>query len=393
MTSPAPHPFDYVLVGGGLQNGLVALALRSARPAASIVMVERANLLGGNHTWCFHDGDVPPEALAWLSELVAQEWPRYDVRFPGFERTVDIGYRAITSDRFDAVVKEAVRRGPGELLTGVDAVEVSPGRVRLSDGRVLRARLVVDARGPGLQPAPERARAGWQKFVGLEVRTRRPHGLGRPLLMDALGPQHDGFRFMYVLPFGPDRALVEDTRFSDDAALDVAQARTAVESWMNEAGWDVDSVERVEAGVLPMPWGPLEPSEDLPGLLHGGMRGGWFHPGTGYSLAPAARLAHWLAQRSPEEATGPALAAFRADHLRRARFARRMNWALFRLADPDQRIHMLMRFYRRPEAVIRRYYGLALTAADQWRVLAGAPPKGMRWRPRPLLEPPTEAHR
>ncbi len=50
---------DYALVGGGLQNGLLALALRAARPAARLALVERGATLGGNHTWCFHAGDLP----------------------------------------------------------------------------------------------------------------------------------------------------------------------------------------------------------------------------------------------------------------------------------------------------------------------------------------------
>jgi lycopene beta-cyclase len=371
---------DVVLVGGGLQSGLIVLALRHTRPETSVIVLEREARLGGNHTWCFHDGDVAGEALVWLAPLVEHAWPGYEVRFPEFGRSVDIGYRAITSERFDRVVRAAVGQGPGKLLTGVEVASVAPGLVRLADGREVRGRLVVDARGP-VDGVPSTG-TGWQKFVGLEVRTRRPHGLSRPLLMDARGPQDDGFRFTYVLPFGPDRALVEDTRFGDDPGLDRDEARGAVEAWLVAAGWEVAEVVREEAGVLPMPWSRPAAADDAPGLLRGGMRGGWFHPATGYSLAPSARLAQWLATVSPEEATGPALAAFRADHERRTRFARRMNWALFRLADPDQRIHMLSRFYRRPDGVVRRFYGLELTAGDPWRVLIGAPPRGMRWFPR-----------
>ena len=52
---------------------------------------------------------------------------------------------------------------------------------------------------------PSRGRAGYQKFVGLEIRTPQPHGMVRPLLMDARVAQIDGFRFVYVLPLAPDR--------------------------------------------------------------------------------------------------------------------------------------------------------------------------------------------
>jgi lycopene beta-cyclase len=55
---------DYVLVGGGLQCGLLALALSARRPAPRLAIIEQADRLGGNHTWCFQDAEVPPALRA-----------------------------------------------------------------------------------------------------------------------------------------------------------------------------------------------------------------------------------------------------------------------------------------------------------------------------------------
>lgn len=99
---------DYALVGGGLQNGLIALALEAARPAARIVMIERGSAPGGNHTWCFHAGDLASvasradrevsqgarevsqrdEAPAWIAPLIVARWSGYDVAFPAHARTL-----------------------------------------------------------------------------------------------------------------------------------------------------------------------------------------------------------------------------------------------------------------------------------------------------------------
>ena len=43
--------------------------------------------------------------------------------------------------------------------------------------------------------------------------------------MDATVPQRDGFRFVYTLPFAPDRVLIEDTYYSDGLDLDPAALR------------------------------------------------------------------------------------------------------------------------------------------------------------------------
>src|SRR6185295_5109919 len=127
-------------------------------------------------------------------------------------------YAAITSERLRTVVEQRFREAPrSTLLTDATAVRLSGTQVKLADGRTLSGRAVIDARGP--QRAERRAGTGFQKFVGLELLVRS-HAITRPILMDATVPQLDGFRFMYVLPLGPDRLLVEDTYFSTSPDLD-----------------------------------------------------------------------------------------------------------------------------------------------------------------------------
>ena len=73
-------------------------------------------------------------------------------------------------------------------------------------------------------------------------------------MFDACIPQHDGFRFMYVLPLSRERVLVEETFFSDQPQLDEAQGERAVLAYANAQGLHVREVQRRERGVLPMPW-------------------------------------------------------------------------------------------------------------------------------------------
>ena len=170
--------YDYALVGGGLQNGLIAVALLRARPEVRIALVERDQQVGGNHTWCFHSGDIPDAARVFVDPLVVHDWPGYSVSFPNLQREVDARYCAVTSERFDAVVGKAVASAPGcRLLTGVTATKVAPNQVTLDDGTRLAAELVVDARGPqATGDEPE----GYQKFLGLELELSSPHKMERP---------------------------------------------------------------------------------------------------------------------------------------------------------------------------------------------------------------------
>ena len=379
-----PLSFDYALIGGGLQNGLIALALRHRQPQASILLVERDSAIGGNHTWCLHDGDVAPAAMAWLAPLLVHRWPSYDVHFTDLDRHVALGYAAITSERFAAIVHAAMAAGPGAVWLNATARDIGAQHVTLTDGRHVRAKVVIAALGPDEAATP--ANTGWQKFLGLEIATRAPHGLQTPILMDARVPQVDGFRFLYVLPLDPHRLLVEDTVFSDRPHLAASAMRANALAYAAQRGWEVAAILREERGVLPMPWTAPPLTDDPRGPVLAGMQGGWVHPATGYSLAVAARLADWLACVPPDEARGPGLQTLRARHADQASFARKLNWALFRMAAPAHRNTMMSRFYRRPDEVIRRFFALDMHLSDRLRIVLGAPPRKMNLWPRSSQE-------
>ena len=383
------HELDYVLAGGGLQSGLIALALLQREPAPRVAIVERGLRLGGNHTWCFHAADVPDTARPWLEPLVVRRWPGYEVIFPALRRTLSQPYAAISSERLDTVVRERLGRAAGcSIISGREVARLEAQLVTLDDGRRLSARTVIDARGP--TPSPSES-AGYQKFVGLEVRLERASPIALPIVMDARTDQRRGLHFSYLLPFAPDRLLVEDTLFSDSPALDRAATRQAALAYLERAGLAVSEVLREEAGVLPMPWAGQWPVASARDPIVAGVRGGWYHPGTGYSLPLAARLASVVA-RAGQEHLPAAVDRLRRDVEPRARFARRLNWMLFRAIRPELRWRVMQRFYRLPEAVINRHYALELSALDQVRILAaGRAWRELRWPARGDLPAPSES--
>jgi lycopene beta-cyclase len=368
---------DYLLVGGGLQNGLIALAIRAHQPAARIVMIERGHAPGGNHTWCFHAGDIPAGGDAWIDPLVTVRWSSYDVAFPTRRRTLHTPYACVSSQRLAECVSSALAVPGSQLLLHASAEHVGTNHIVVRDRegtREIHASAVIDARGPDRTNV---AACGWQKFLGQELALAAPHDLQRPLLMDATVVQRDGFRFMYVLPLAPDRVLVEDTYFSDGTYLDVEDTRAQIATYVAARGWNA-TVVREETGVLPMPWELAPPSPTAP--LVAGYAGSWFHPVTGYSFPIAARLAAFIAARPAAELFGPELVAFAAAHARQLAFAQRLTRMMFRWFSPAQRHHVLARFYGLPDEAIRRFYALELTTLDRARIFAGPPPRGMSWR-------------
>ena len=365
--------YDLILVGAGLANGLMAVRLAETRPELSLLVLDAAASAGGNHTWSFHESDLPAAERQWLAPFVEHRWPGYDVQFPGFRRRIASPYCSVTSERFAALLAD---RLGSRLRLGAPVAEIAPTAVILETGERLGARAVVDGRGP---VTSRHVALGYQKFVGLELRLSAPHGLERPILMDATVPQLDGYRFVYVLPFSSDRLMIEDTYYSDGADLDAATVAARVEAYARDKGWRVREVVRQETGVLPIALGgDIEAfwDEGGPGVPRAGLRAALFHPTTGYSLPDAVRLASRVAALGDLSAASLYAATRRhsTEHWRRGGFFRLLNRMLFRAGRPDQRFKVLRRFNGLSASLIGRFYAGRLSRADKLRLLVGKPP-------------------
>jgi len=369
MAREQPH---LILAGGGLANGLLALRVAEKAPGTRITMVEAAGEAGGNHTWSFHHGDLDADQHRFIAPMVAHRWAAQQVRFPAYTRTLEAGYLSITSDSFRAHLKRHERI---ELISATPVREVAPDHLVTATGERLRGTAVIDGSGP------RDARGmvlGFQKFVGRELRMDRPHGVDCPVIMDATVSQHDGYRFVYLLPFSDHRLLIEDTCYSDAQDLPEAAFGSRIDAYIDDHGWQTARVEREERGVLPIllagDFGAFWPESDP--VARAGLRAGLFHPVTGYSLPMAMRLADAVAAAWP--LAGPGLAALTREHARRfwrdTGFFRRLNRMLFRSGRPDQRYRVLERFYRLPEPLVTNFYAARLTLAEKCRILIGKPP-------------------
>lgn len=366
--------FDLILAGGGLHNGLIALRLAQLRPDLRVAIVEAGERLGGNHTWSSFAKDISPEQAAWTAPLFEHRWDRYTIRFPALRRELDAGYGSATSARLDAAVRAAL---PADrILTDAPIVALDATSVTLADQRVLTAGCVIDGRGQGPTKALD---LRWQKFLGLEVELAEPHGLTGPIIMDACVPQHDGYRFVYTLPFGPRHVLIEDTYFSDGADLSPALLRGHIADYAASQGWTIVSTGREEQGILPLALGgDIEAfwDEGEAGVPRAGLRAGLFNPATGYSFPDAVRTADLVASLPAFDAAS-VYKALRADSTaswKSRRLYRMLNRMLFLAAHDEERRHILQRFYRLNAGLVSRFYAARSTLADWTRILTGKPP-------------------
>jgi lycopene beta-cyclase len=371
MTQELP---DLLIVGGGLSGCLLATRLQLLQPKLKVLLVEQEETLLGNHTWSCHASDIPESEQIWVRALVTQSWDGVRVRFPKHERVLPLSYWSIQSFSFKKIFERLFK---GELRTGVSVERVSPTDVTLKNGSVLSARCVVDARGARRDAASP---TGYQKFMGLDLKLKKAHGLLYPILMDATVHQPEGFRFFYVLPWSADTLLVEDTYYSEcvDLPKEETQVPVAMQAFLEERGWHVEQVLRRERGVLPIPYFPQEyvqqgASTEVP---HIGVRGGFFHPVTGYSLPSTVRLISKLLS-CPEVNPSSWCAVvkdFALEEQKRYRLCGLLNRILIHGGDPASRFDLLQGFYRLPLDTIARFYANQTSFLDTIRIFARKPP-------------------
>jgi lycopene beta-cyclase len=379
--------FDLVLVGGGLQNALIVLATLHHRPETKIALVEQEDHLGGNHTWSFLEHTLSVSVRKWLEPLVSFRWPAHTVRFPGLHRSFSEPYASILAGDLHTVIATKLDETPGcRLFLSTRVTGLDEHTVRIADQHPLTGLQVVYSPGPR---ETHGFHCGFQKFVGLELVLSTPHDLQTPVLMDANVSQTDGFRFFYLLPFTPHRVLVEDTYFSPDPGLDEQRIAGEVLTEARRRGFVVADIVRREKGVLEMGWKD-DRAEEKSSVLVGGVRGGFFHPGTGYSIPVASQLAETVACAVGQPGFWEAIAKLRQEIAHKNRYFFFLNWMLFRLSKPSARRNIMQRFYAQmaPDTILR-FYGHDLSTGDKLRLLFKRPPSLRQFRLPGTKNPPT----
>ncbi|MEP0188859.1 MAG: lycopene beta-cyclase CrtY [Erythrobacter sp.] len=373
---------DIVIVGGGLAGGLIALAIDQARPELRIALIEAGKTLGGNHRWSWFESDLDEAGHALLEPFRKTEWENgYDVRFPEFRRKLSTPYHSMTSGDFHGGLARLL--APDVLHLGSAAHHIDARGVTLENGERIGARTVIDCRN--FEPS-EHLEGGWQVFMGRTMKLDQPHGLERPVIMDAtvdqVAPHGNGgaYRFVYLLPLAAHEVFVEDTYYADEAQLDRGALSSRIDQYCTEQGWKQGTPAGHETGLLPVLTGgnfrAYQNDTRIDGVVTASARGGFTHPLTSYTIPIAVENALMIAQEA--DLPGPQLAAiFEARarrHWKSTSYYRMLARMMFLAAKPNRRVAIFQRFYRLNPQLIERFYSARSTFGDKIRVLSGKPP-------------------
>jgi lycopene beta-cyclase len=283
------------ILGGGCAG--LSLAVRLADAGVDAAVVEPRAGAEADRLWSFWRTGPDP-----FEDCVRARWTGWRVSHGGAVAPRSSGrlrYETVCAGRFGDKALGLCDRAPSIRLALGTRAEGEPRREgglwrTETDAGPLLSRYVVDTRPPEGPPGYG------QYFVGREIGFSRdavdPSEVG---LMEFAAPRPDRVDFLYVLPFAPDRALLEATTFAPRPP-DMGELTAWLERETEaRAGGGGREVLREERGYLPMiAPRPGAHTPDLPprfGLS--GVRGGAARPSTGYAFQRIQWMSDVLAAR------------------------------------------------------------------------------------------------
>lgn len=286
----------------------------------------------------------------WRDEL--PDWVPDRVRAATVTDPVVIGERHHVVGRAYTVLDTPVLQ---DFLT-LDGVTVISARVdeataqgaRLTDGRMLQASMVVDARGSAAGPGiPEQTAFGVVVPGALAARVR---GDAPAFVMDwrrdnGTGPG-DAASFLYVVPLGDDEVLLEETCLVGCPGITLDELRRRLTRRLSSRGLELsgdETVERVRFAMRP-------PARVVRGAVTTGTRSPALHTATGYSVAASLRRADAIAsaaRRGDRRVDSPAARA--VTRLRSVGAEALLSFP------PAATARFFDRFFEMPEALQRAY--------------------------------------
>ena len=122
-----------------------------------------------------------------------------------------------------------------------------------------------------------------QHFIGWTIETKsESFDDNKITFMDFSVDQKDEIRFMYILPFSKNKALVEYTLFSKELIAD-DEYEKEIKSYLKENNIQGYTIKEKEKGMIPMTCYPFfENNTDT--YFQIGTAGGWSKPSTGYTI-------------------------------------------------------------------------------------------------------------
>ncbi len=285
--------YDFIIIGAGAAGLLLADALGKDEffASKSILVLDKDNKSRNDRTWCFWE-----RGEGRFDKLIHKTWDNIYVGGEQLQKSTSIApytYKMLRGIDFYNHFSPKVKAYPNItwLQEEVQYIEEQEKEVLVTTssqkftGQTVFSSLydasipLKQSKFPVLQ----------QHFVGWTLKTEQSvFNCKEATFMDFSVPQKGNTRFMYVLPFSENRALVEYTLFSEDL-LERKEYEEAIKIYIETKFDDTPyTIEETEFGSIPMTCYPFH-KHNTDRVFHIGIAGGWAKPSTGYTFYNTSR--------------------------------------------------------------------------------------------------------
>ena len=274
--------YDYIICGGGASGLLLSNAFIKDEffNDKKILIIERESKTLNDKTFGFWNDN---ESV--LDDMVFKEWEFAEFKDSSSYNTFLLNpykYKMIKSDKLYSQIRNKILKASNfkYLNSNINEIDEKNNIVKTDDGEFSSSIIfssiyneVTFKKYPLLK----------QHFIGWTIETKsESFDDNKITFMDFSVDQKDEIRFMYVLPFSKNKALVEYTLFSKDIIND-NEYEKEIKSYLKKNNITGYSVTDKENGMIPMTCYPFfENNTDT--YFQIGTAGGWSKPSTGYTI-------------------------------------------------------------------------------------------------------------
>ena len=284
--------FDYIICGGGA-SGLMLMRALCFDPffdKKKILLLEKESKNTNDRTWCFWE----EKESDWES-ILYKSWDFAEFKAAGVDKSINLNpykYKMIRGIDFYKKIYEELAQKSNITLINQEIVDVvdkkNHGLVRTKNESYIGDKVFSSLPNNLHLENKNKFPVLNQHFIGWFVKTEHP--IFKPdtiQFMDFDLPQKGNTRFMYVLPFSENEALLEYTLFSEDL-LENEEYETAIKDYLSQKNAGEFSIEDKEQGAIPMTAYPFWKS-NTPNIMHIGTAGGWTKASTGFTFQKTMR--------------------------------------------------------------------------------------------------------
>lgn len=288
--------YDYIFCGSGLAALLTVNEMIYSEKFSdkSILLIDSDSKITNDRTWCFWDD------TAVFDEIVSKKWNEAVFANDTFQRKLDLNpyqYKMIKGlDFYNHIFGIIARHKNVHFLNDkvVDSLDLGKHCVVKTLQKSFTCNKIFNSIfNPKEVIAQQKYPFIQQHFLGWYIETKEAiFAPEKVTFMDFSVEQKNNTRFMYVLPFSKNKALIEYTLFSADL-LPKEAYENEIKSYIKKLGITSFTITETEQGNIPMTCYPFW-KHNTKNIINIGSAGGWTKASTGYTFKNAAKKAKKL---------------------------------------------------------------------------------------------------